>query len=148
AMRPLRMARHLCLLPRRQAAVEFLQCGRRLDLNAVDFLANGDGIAARLHGAQFLDLGLELGHRLFEVEIATHHSKPTRTASSKGMRLTRQSNAPKSSKRPSMPLWFSVSRAPAGADRAPGFSGALPARGCRSAWSRCRRGRAASAPRG
>ena len=36
---------------------------------------------------------------------------------------------------------------PAGAGRAPGSSAVPPARGCRSAWSRCRRGRAASAPR-
>ena len=27
-----------------------------------------------LQRAQFVDLGLELGHRLFEIEIATHHA--------------------------------------------------------------------------
>ena len=72
AMRALRMARHLRLLPGRQVGIELLQGEGGLGLEAVDLVADGDGRAALAHGAQFLDLGLELGHRLFEVEIAAH----------------------------------------------------------------------------
>src|SRR5579859_6950731 len=46
AMRSLRMPRHLRLLPRRQARVELLERLARFDLDAVDFLADGDGVAA------------------------------------------------------------------------------------------------------
>ena len=74
AMRPLRMARDLRLLPRRQFAIEFLERLRGLAFDAVDLLADGDGIAVGLQRAQFLDLGLELGHRFFEVEIGAHHA--------------------------------------------------------------------------
>ena len=72
AMRPLRMPRHLRLLPRRQPGIEFLERLRRLAFDAADLV--GDGVAVAVERAQFLDLGLELGHRFFEVEIATHHS--------------------------------------------------------------------------
>ena len=70
AMRPLRMPRHLRLLPGRQSGIEFLERLRRLALDAADFLA--DRVAVAVQRAQFVDLGLELGHRLFEVEIAAH----------------------------------------------------------------------------
>ncbi len=69
AMRPLRMPRHLRLLPGRQLGIEGLERLRRLDLDAADLFADGDGIAAGLERAQFLDLGLELGHGLFKVEV-------------------------------------------------------------------------------
>ena len=72
AMRPLRMARHLRLLPGREVGIELLERERRLDLEAADLLADGDRAVALAHGAQFLDLGLQFGHRLFEVEIAAH----------------------------------------------------------------------------
>src|SRR4029077_2733469 len=72
AMRPLRMPRHLRLLPRRQARIELLERLRRLAFDAADFL--GDGVAVAVERAQLLDLGLELGHRFFEVEIATHRA--------------------------------------------------------------------------
>ncbi len=68
-MRPLRMPRHLRLLPGRQLGIEFLERLRRLALDAVDLFADGDGVAAGLQRAHFFDLGLKLGHRLFEVEI-------------------------------------------------------------------------------
>ena len=71
-MRPLRMARDLRLLPGRQVGIELLERLRRLGLEPRDLLADGDRVAARAHGAQLLDLGLELGHRLFEIEIAAH----------------------------------------------------------------------------
>ena len=72
AMRPLRMARHLRLLPGRQVGIELLERERRLHLEAIDFVADRDGAAGLRHGAQLLDLGLQFGHRLFEIEIAAH----------------------------------------------------------------------------
>src|SRR5690606_24856702 len=72
AMRPLRMARHLRLLPRRQVGVAVLQLLRRLLLKARHFIGNGHRVAIRLRGAQFLDLGVQLGLRLFEIEVAAH----------------------------------------------------------------------------
>ena len=72
AMRPLRMPRDLRLLPRRQSGIEFLERLRRLALDAVDFLRNS--VAVAVERAQFIDLGLKLGHRFFEIEIATHHA--------------------------------------------------------------------------
>jgi len=74
AMGPLRMARHLGLLPGRQPAVEFLQRLRGLAFDAIDLFADCYGIAICLERAQFLDLGLQLGHRFFEIQIATHHA--------------------------------------------------------------------------
>ena len=74
AMRPLRMARDLRLLPGRQIGIEFLERDRRLDLEPADLLADGDRAVALAHGAQFLDLGLQFGHRLFEIEIGAHGS--------------------------------------------------------------------------
>ncbi len=72
AVRPLRVARHLRLLPGRQRAVEVLERGRRLGLDAADLLADRDRVAACLQRAQFLDLGLERGHRFFEIEVRAH----------------------------------------------------------------------------
>src|SRR6185503_11516947 len=54
AMRPLRMPRHLRLLPRRQRAVEFLERLRGLGLHAADLFADGNGVAVLLQRAQFL----------------------------------------------------------------------------------------------
>ena len=73
-MRPLRMARHLRLLPGRQVGIEFLERERGLDLEPVDLVVDGDRAAGLAHGAQFFDLGLQFGHRLFEIEIAAHGS--------------------------------------------------------------------------
>ncbi len=75
AVRSLRMTRDLRLLPRRQAPIERLQrlCGARLE--AFDLLADRHRIALGAERAQFLDLGLEVGHRLFEVEIAAHRAR-------------------------------------------------------------------------
>jgi hypothetical protein len=72
-MRALRMPRDLSLLPRSQFAIEFLERQRCFDFDTADLFVDGDGIAARLHRAQFLDLGLELSHGFFEIEIAAHH---------------------------------------------------------------------------
>ena len=74
AMRPLRMARHLRLLPGRQVGIELLERQRRLHLEPADLVADRDRGIALAHGAQFLDLGLQFGHRLFEIEIAAHGS--------------------------------------------------------------------------
>ena len=75
AMRPLRMARDLRLLPRRQPGIELLERDRSLALDAVDFLA--DGVAVGMQRAQLVDLGLELGHRFFEIEVRTHRFRST-----------------------------------------------------------------------
>ena len=72
AMRPLRMARHLGFLPRRQLGVEVPERQRRLGFEPADVLGDGDGVAALLHRAQLLDLGFQLGHRFFEIEITAH----------------------------------------------------------------------------
>ena len=72
AVRPLRMARDLGLLPRRQIGVEIGERVGRLALETGDLLADrrrGVGIGER---AQLLDLGLDLGDRLFEIEVAAH----------------------------------------------------------------------------
>ncbi len=69
-VRALRVARHLRLLPGGEGGIKFLQRLGRLGLQPVDFLADGDRIAGLAERAQFLDLGLQFGHRLFEVEIA------------------------------------------------------------------------------
>src|SRR5579885_3233630 len=70
--KPPTMARNLGFLPGRERGIQLLQRQRRLGFDAVDFLADGDRIAASLQRAQLLDLGLEFGHRLFEIEIGTH----------------------------------------------------------------------------
>ena len=70
AMRPLRMPRHLRLLPRREPGIELLERLRRLAFDAADLV--GDRVAVAVERAQFLDLGLELGHRFFKIEIAAH----------------------------------------------------------------------------
>src|ERR1700733_8006837 len=69
-MRPLRMARHQRLLPRRQIGVEITQRLRSLFLDPRDLLAD---VAARCRKhAQFVDLGIEFGDGFFEIEIAAH----------------------------------------------------------------------------
>src|SRR5262249_46475731 len=80
AVRPLRVARHLRLLPRREVGKQRLQRLGGAGLEALDLLADRHRVAARLHGAQLLDLGLELGNRLFEVEIAAHRASERRHA--------------------------------------------------------------------
>ena len=74
AVRPLGMARHLRLLPGRELGIELLERLRGLGLEAGNLLADGDRVLAGLERAQLLDLGLELGHRLFEVEVAAHQA--------------------------------------------------------------------------
>ena len=103
AMRPLRMPRDLRLLPGRQSAVEFLERLGCLAFDAVDLFADRDRIALGLQRAQFLDLGLELGHRFFEIEIRAHyvdnlHQKDERLAPH--ARQNRARGAPKSSNAP------------------------------------------------
>ncbi len=84
AMRPLRMARHLRFLPGRELGIEFLERGRCLRLEPADLVADGDRVVALAHGAQFLDLGLQFGHRFFEVEIAAH-GNPAAVISGRGV---------------------------------------------------------------
>ena len=74
AMGPLGMAGDLRLLPRRELGIEVLERLRRLGLQAGDLLADCGRAVAGLQRAQFLELGLELGHRLFEIEIAAHRA--------------------------------------------------------------------------
>ena len=74
AVRPLRMARHLGFLPGRQRRVELLQRRVGLAFEPGDLLADGDRVAGLLERAQLLDLRLQFGDRLFEIEIASHHS--------------------------------------------------------------------------
>src|SRR6478672_254066 len=72
-MRPCRPPRHLRLLPRREAFVEFGERLLRLGFEPLDLVSNRD-VAARLHGAQLLDLLFELADRFFEVEVGAHRA--------------------------------------------------------------------------
>ena len=69
-MRPLRMARDQGLLPRRQIGVEIAQRLRGLVLDPRNLFA--DVAAGRRERAQFIDLGVEFGDGLFEIEITAH----------------------------------------------------------------------------
>ena len=71
-MRALRMAGDLRLLPRRQIGIEIEQRFGRLGFQPGQFLANANALAISAKRAQFLDLGFEIGHRLFKIEIAAH----------------------------------------------------------------------------
>ena len=68
------MARDLRLLPGREVGVEVRSVCAALASRRRDLLADGGRAVAGLERAQFLDLGLDLGHRFFEVEIAAHVS--------------------------------------------------------------------------
>ena len=70
-MRPLGMARDLRLLPRRQLGIGVAQQLARLGLEPVDLGVDVESAAAR-GLAQLGDAGLELGDRLFEIEIGQH----------------------------------------------------------------------------
>ena len=72
AVRPLRVAGDLRLLPGGEVGVELLERRRRLGLQAGDLVADGHRVAGFAHGAQFLDLGLQFGHRFLEIEVAAH----------------------------------------------------------------------------
>ena len=72
AMRPLRMPRHLDLLPRRQPRISLAQQAVGGVLKAADLVGNID-LAGRREMAEFLDLALELGDRPFEIEKVTDH---------------------------------------------------------------------------
>jgi len=70
-VRPVRMARHLGLLPGRQLGVGLAQQPLGLALQARDFLRDVDVIVVR-EVAQLLDLALELGDRLFKIQKIGH----------------------------------------------------------------------------
>jgi len=69
-MRALRMPRHQGLLPRRQIGVEIAQRLRGLVLDPRNLFP--DVAAGRRQRAQFIDLGIEFGNGLFEIEITAH----------------------------------------------------------------------------
>jgi hypothetical protein len=69
-MRPRWPTRHLCLLPRRQVGIQIDQRLRGALLDACDLVT--DVAAAGRERAQFVELGIEFGDRLFEIEIASH----------------------------------------------------------------------------
>ena len=84
-MRALRMPRHQRLLPRRQVGVEVGQRLRRFLLDPGDLVA--DVAAVGRERAQLVDLGLEFGDGLFEIEIAAHlvrHQNNIRTTALSG----------------------------------------------------------------
>ena len=71
-MRPVRVAGDLRLLPGREPGVDV---GKRLvgpRFQAVDLLVDGDGVTLVAERLELLDLALEVGNRLFEVEIGAH----------------------------------------------------------------------------
>ena len=71
-MRALRMAGDLRLLPWRQIGIEIEQRLGGLGFQPGQFLADANALAIGAQRAQFLDLGFEIGHRLFKIEIAAH----------------------------------------------------------------------------
>src|SRR5882672_4744172 len=71
-MGPIGMTGDLRLLPGRQLAVDIGQRLRGAGLEARDIVVDGDGVALGAEGAQLLDLALEVGDRLFELEVDTH----------------------------------------------------------------------------
>src|SRR5262249_1934064 len=76
AVGPLRVARDLSLLPRRQPGIEFVKRQRRLGFEPRDLVADRERIAGLLERPQLFDLGLQFSDRLFEIEIAAHQSSP------------------------------------------------------------------------
>src|SRR5690349_41508 len=139
-MRSRRPARHLRLLPGGEVFVELGERLVRFCFEALDLVGDRH-VAARLHGAQLLDLLFEFADRLFEIEVGAHR------ASDMGMQSGNCRGAAKLAAAGSQVKETDLFRfPPADAGRAPGFSVALPAHACRSAWSRCPRGRAMSAP--
>ena len=72
AMRTLRMARDLRLLPRRKVRVELAQRVGRLAFDARDLFADLHAAGRLFERAQLLDLGFEFGNRLFKIEIGAH----------------------------------------------------------------------------
>ncbi len=74
-VRTLRMPRDLRLLPRRQIGIEVFQGLYRLGLDAADLLGHRAGLAFRLHGAQLVGFGVELGNCFFKIEITAHEAK-------------------------------------------------------------------------
>src|SRR5262249_55715502 len=72
AVRSLRMPGDLGFLQGCKLGIKLLQCQRGFRFEPIDFFADGDSVSCFAHRAQFLDLGLEFGHRFFEVEIAAH----------------------------------------------------------------------------
>jgi hypothetical protein len=72
AVRALGVAGDLGLLPGRELGIEVLERLRGLGLEAGNLLADGGRAVAARECAQLLHLGVELGHRLFEVEVAAH----------------------------------------------------------------------------
>jgi hypothetical protein len=71
-VRPRRPAGDLRFLPGRQVLVDLGERLGRLGLEARDLVGDRN-VTARLHGAQLLDLLLELADRLFEIEVRPHH---------------------------------------------------------------------------
>src|ERR671910_503832 len=77
-MRPLRILRHEGLLQGAQIGLELLQGRGGLGLEALDVVADRDRVAVLAEGPQLLELGLELGDGLFEIEIAAHQTAETK----------------------------------------------------------------------
>ena len=71
-MGPLGVAGDLGFLPGRQFGIEVLERLPSLGFQAGNLLPDGGGSLPALQGTKFLYLGLDLGHRLFKVEIAAH----------------------------------------------------------------------------
>ncbi len=67
-----RMAGDLRLLPGRQLGVEIHQRLGGLGLQLGDVVGDGDGVTRLRQRLQLLDLAVQVGHRLFELEVASH----------------------------------------------------------------------------
>ena len=71
-MWPVGMARHLRLLPGRQALIEIGQAFRRLFFERLHFIAGRDGRIGIGDGLELRDLSFQLGEGGFKIEIGVH----------------------------------------------------------------------------
>src|SRR5262249_38793912 len=71
-VRPVGMARHLGLLPGRQLGIDVREGLARAGLESADLVIDADRIAFAAEGPQLLDFALEIGDRLFEIEVDAH----------------------------------------------------------------------------
>ena len=78
-MRPLGMTRDLRLLPRRQLCISVAQQLVGLGLEPADLGIDIDVSRAARGFAQLGDPGLELGDRLFKIEVSQHPAAAGRT---------------------------------------------------------------------
>jgi hypothetical protein len=97
-VRPLGVARHLGLLPRRQPRIGLLAQLAQTRAQGVDLAVERSGPGGIGELRQLLDLAFQFGDRLFELEIVLNHEspdrdRPLRAAETRGWRKAGQGGA-------------------------------------------------------